>query len=60
MGMTTASDPVIYLNPYQLWKLPAALAAHEQRVWTSRIDRAPATREPLINSVGFIQYPDDE
>jgi hypothetical protein len=60
MRMTTASDPVIYLNPYQRWKLPAALAAHEQRVWTSRIDRAPATREPLINSVGFIQYPDDE
>lgn len=60
MRMTTASDPVIYLNPYQRWKLPAAIAAHEQRVWTSRIDRTPATREPLIDKVAFIQYPDDE
>lgn len=59
MRMTTASDPVIYLNPYQRWKLPAALAAHEQRVWTSRIDRTPAIREPLIGSVGFVQYSDD-
>lgn len=60
MRMTTASDPVIYLNPYQRWKLPAALAAHEQRVWTSRIDRTSATREPVIDKVGFIRYPDDE
>jgi hypothetical protein len=59
MRMTTASDPIVYLNPYQRWRLPAALAAHEQRVWTSRIDRTPATREPLIDSVGFIHYPDE-
>jgi len=60
MRMTTASDPIIYLNPYQRWKLPAAFAAHERRVWTSGIERTPATREPLIDAVGFIQYPDDE
>jgi hypothetical protein len=62
MRMTEAADPVLYLNPYQRWKLPAALAAHETRVWTSRIDRTPATREPVINSLRFIEYPpgDDE
>ncbi len=57
MRMTEAADPVLYLNPYQRWKLPAALAAHETRLWTSGIDRTPATREPVINSIGFIEYP---
>lgn len=60
MGMTGAGDPIIYLNPYQRWKLPAAIAAHEQRVWTSRIDRTPATRPPVIERVGFIDYPAQE
>lgn len=60
MRMTQAADPVLYLNPYQRWKLPAALAAHETRVWTSRIDVTPATREPVINSLGFIEYPPEE
>lgn len=60
MSMVGAKDPVLYLNPYQRWKLPAALAAHEQRVWTSRIDRTPATRPPVINDIGFTEYPPDE
>jgi hypothetical protein len=60
MRMTTAGDPVIYLNPYQRWKLPAALASHEQRVWTSRIDRTPAVRRPVIQAVGFVEYPADD
>jgi len=59
MRLTEATDPVLYLNPYQRWKLPPALAAHETRVWTSRIDRTPATREPVINLLGFIGYPPD-
>jgi hypothetical protein len=58
--MTGANDPVLYLNPYQRWKLPAVLEAHETRVWTSRIDRTPATREPVIDSLGFMEYPPDE
>jgi hypothetical protein len=60
MGMTGARDPIIYLNPYQRWKLPGALTAHEQRVWTSRIDRTPASRPPVIEKVGFIHYAGDE
>jgi hypothetical protein len=60
MRLTDARDPILYLNPYQRWKLPAALAAHETRVWTSRIDRTPARREPVIKSVGFVEYPDDD
>lgn len=56
MSMTGARDPVLYLNPYQRWKLPAALAAHERRVWTSRIDATAATREAVINSIGFVDY----
>lgn len=60
MRMTKAADPVLYLNPYQRWKLPAALAAHETRVWTSGIQRTPATRQPVINSLGFIEYPADD
>jgi hypothetical protein len=58
MWMTNADDPVVYLNPYQRWKLPAALGAHETRVWTSAIDRTPATPEPMINALGFIRYPE--
>ncbi len=57
MRLTEAADPVLYLNPYQRWKLPVALADHETRVWTSRIDRTPATREPVINTLGFTEYP---
>ncbi len=60
MRLTEAADPVLYLNPYQRWKLPEALAAHQTRVWTSRIEVTPATREPVINSLGFIRYPEDE
>ena len=60
MGLTGANDPVLYLNPYQRWKLPAALAAHETRVWTSRIDRTSATREPVISSLGFVEYPEED
>jgi hypothetical protein len=60
MRLTEAADPVLYLNPYQRWKLPAALAAHETRVWTSRIDITPATREPVINTLGFMEYPAEE
>ena len=32
MSMVGASDPVLYLNPYQRWKLPEALRGHERRV----------------------------
>ncbi len=60
MGMTGARDPIIYLNPYQRWSLPAALAAHERRVWISGIERRPAARPPVIEQVGFIQYPADD
>jgi hypothetical protein len=56
LRMTTADDPILYLNPYQRWKLPAALAGHEQRVWASGIDRTPASRTPVIGEVGFTQY----
>jgi len=51
---------VLYLNPYQRWKLPAALAGHEQRVWTSGIETAPATRPAVIESIGFVRLGPDE
>jgi hypothetical protein len=60
MRLTEAADPVLYLNPYQRWKLPPAFAAHETRVWTSRIDITPATREPVIHTLGFMEYPAEE
>jgi hypothetical protein len=60
LSMVGAADPVLYLNPYQRWKLPAALASHETRVWTSGIKRTGATREPISNSVGFVEWPDPE
>jgi len=60
MSMVGAADPVLYLNPYQRWNLPAALANHERRVWKSGIEKTPATREPVIESIGFVQLgPDD-
>ena len=49
-----AADPVLFLNPHQRWRLPAALAAHEQRVWTSGITTTPAARAPLIGGLGFV------
>lgn len=55
LSMVGAADPVLYLNPYQRWKLPAALASHETRVWTSGIKRTGATREPTINQVRFVE-----
>jgi hypothetical protein len=60
MSMVGAADPVLYLNPYQRWKLPAALSRHEQRVWTSRIQTTPATRPAVIESVGFVRLGPDE
>lgn len=60
MSMIGAADPVLYVNPYQRWNLPDALKGHEQRVWTSRIDQTPATREPVINAIGFVQHDGDE
>lgn len=51
-----AADPVVYLNPYQRSKMPAALVSHETRVWTSGIKRTGATRESTINRVGFVEY----
>ena len=56
MRMTGAADPVVYLNPHQSWPLPAGLAGHEQRLWTSKIEGRPATRPPLIGRVGFVDY----
>jgi hypothetical protein len=56
MSMIGAGDPVLYLNPHQSWKLPAAMAAHEQREWTSRIDVHPASHEPTIDNIGFVEY----
>jgi hypothetical protein len=38
LSVVGGSDPVLYLNPYQRWKLPAALARHQTRSWTSRIE----------------------
>ena len=58
LSMVGATDPVIYLNPYQRWKLPAALTSHETRVWTSGIKRTDAIREPIINLVRFVEWPD--
>jgi len=55
LSMVGAADPVVYLNPYQRWKLPAALTSHETRVWTSGIKRTGATREPIINLVRFVE-----
>jgi hypothetical protein len=60
MSMVGAADPVIYLNPYQRWKLPTALACHERRVWTSGIEKTLATREPVIGSIGFVQLGCDD
>lgn len=60
MSMIGAADPVLYLNPYQRWRLPDAIRGHEQRVWTSRIDTTPATREPIIDAIGFVAYDRDE
>jgi hypothetical protein len=60
MSMVGARDPVLFMNPYQRWKLPAAVAAHEQRVWTSRIDSTTPTREPLIERVGFVEFAEDD
>jgi hypothetical protein len=48
------AEPVLYLNPYQRWKLPEALASHETRVWTSTIERKPATRLPTLNTIAFV------
>ncbi len=55
LSMAGAADPVLYLNPYQRWKLPTALASHETRVWTSGIKSTGATREPIINQVRFVE-----
>jgi hypothetical protein len=60
LSMLAAADPVLYLNPYQRRKLPAALASHQTRVWTSGIKRTEATREPIINLVGFVEWLDLE
>jgi hypothetical protein len=32
LTMLGGAEPVLYLNPYQRWKLPKALASHETRV----------------------------
>ena len=58
LSVVGAADPVLYLNPYQRWKLPAALASHETRAWTSSIKRTGATREPTINLIRFVEWPD--
>jgi hypothetical protein len=60
LSMVGGADPVLYLNPYQRWKLPAALASHETRVWTSGIKRTAATREPVINLLRFVEYNETE
>ena len=60
MSMVGAADPVLYLNPYQRWKLPAALACHEQRVWTSGIETTRAMRPSVIDSIGFVRLGPDE
>lgn len=57
MSMVGAGDPLLYLNPYKRWDLPAALAAHETRVWVSVVETTPAKREPVIGSIGFVEYP---
>jgi hypothetical protein len=54
LTMAGGAEPILYLNPYQRWKLPEALASHETRVWTSRIERTPATRQPTLNTIGFV------
>lgn len=56
MSMIEAGDPVLYLNPFQRWKWPIEISAHEQRVWVAAIETTPATRPPLINSIGFVNY----
>lgn len=60
MSMVGAADPVLYLNPYQRWKMPAALACHEHRVWTSGIETTPSTRLAVIESIGFVRLGPDE
>jgi hypothetical protein len=55
MGMTSAGDPLLYLNPHQEWSYPSAIAGHEQRTWTpSGVAVRPATREPIIDGIGFV------
>jgi hypothetical protein len=54
LTMAGGAEPVLYLNPYQRWKLPEALASHETRVWTSTIERKPATRQPTLNTIAFV------
>jgi hypothetical protein len=54
LTMVGGAEPILYLNPHQRWTLPNALASHETREWTSRIDRTPATRQPTIDKVGFV------
>lgn len=56
MTMTGAAEPVLYLNPYQRWKLPPAIAGLEQREWASRIDVKPASGKASINNIGFVDY----
>jgi hypothetical protein len=58
MQMTQALDPIVYLNPRQRWALPAAISAHELRVWTSEIAVTRAERPPLMGDVGFVRYED--
>ena len=60
LSLFGAAGPVLYLNPYQRWTLPDALAGHERRVWTSRIDKTPPTRESVINLIGFVRDPGTE
>jgi hypothetical protein len=60
LSVVGGSDPVLYLNPYQLWKLPAALARHQTRNWISRIETTAATREPIVNLIGFVKYSESE
>jgi len=55
LSLVGAADPVLYLNPYQRWKLPAALASHETRVCTSGIRRTGATRERIIDQIRFVK-----
>lgn len=56
MSMVGAGDPVLYLNPHQRWQLPIAIAGHETRAWTLGIEVQAASREPTIESIGFVDY----
>lgn len=57
LSPTGGTDPVLYLNPYQRWRLPAEIAGLETRTWTSRIDRAAAAGHPSMQKIRFVEYP---